>query len=87
MTNNQLCTICGSQLIEKTVDYIDRSNGHFLIVRDVPVKECVDNGHQFFHASVAKKIERLFELDRQNALSPKEVVSVPVVELDMAGSP
>ena len=84
MIDTQLCAICGSQLIEKTVDYIDRSNGHFLIVRDVPVQECAENGHQFFHASVAKKIERLFELDRQNALSPKEVVSVPVVELDMA---
>jgi YgiT-type zinc finger domain-containing protein len=79
--NNQ-CAICGSKLVSKKIEYIDRSEDHFLIVRDVPVQECEENGHQFFHAGVAKQIEKLFELDRQQALEPVEVISVPVVELD-----
>jgi len=79
-----VCEICGSVLVDKEIDYIDHSDGHFLIVRSVPVQECIENGHQFMHASVAKKIERIFELDRSEALQPKEVISVPVVELDMA---
>ena len=77
------CPICGSQLILKEIEYIDRNDGHFLIVRAVPVQECVENGHQFMHASVAKKIEWLFDMDRQQVLQPKEVLSVPVVDLDM----
>jgi hypothetical protein len=81
--NQLICTICGSQMIEKAIDYIDNSNDHFLIIRDVPVQECIENGHQFLHASVAKKIEQLFDLDRQQALVPKETIMVPVVVLDM----
>ena len=79
-----VCAICGSRLVIKTIEYIDRANDHYLIVRDVPVQECVENGHQFMHASVAKKIERLFELDRQKMLKPTDTMTIPVVELDMA---
>jgi hypothetical protein len=75
------CPICGSQLITKGIEYFDDNNSHFLIVREVPVRECQENGHQFRHASIAKKIEQLFELDRNHALTPTEVISVPVVEL------
>jgi YgiT-type zinc finger domain-containing protein len=77
------CPICGSPLISKKIEYFDDNDGHFLIVREVPVRECVENGHQFMHASIAKKIEKLFELDRNHAVIPKEVIVVPVVELDM----
>ncbi len=79
------CAICGSRLVKKQIDHIDRNNGHFLIVRNVPVRECVENRHQFLQASAAKKIERLFELDCANALTPMETVAVPIVELNMAG--
>lgn len=44
----------------------------------------MENGHQFIHARVAKKIEQLFEMERRQALTHKGMVSVPVVELDMA---
>ena len=77
-----ICAICGSPLVNRTIDYIDRNDGRYLIVHNVPVRECAENGHQFFHASVAKKIERLFELDRQRVLKPTRIVSVPMVELD-----
>ncbi len=85
IANNETssCPICGSRLEQKTIEYIDDNDGHFLLVREVPVRECIENGHQFMQASVAKKIERLFELDRRHEVTPKEVISVPVVELDM----
>lgn len=77
------CPICGSTMTNQTIDYIDKSAENYLIIRDVPVQECLENGHQFFHATVAKEIERLFELDRKHALRPQEIVSVPVVALEM----
>ena len=77
------CAICGSRLVQKQIDYTDRNNGHFLIVSNVPVRECVENGHQFLHASSAKKIEQLLELDREHALSPTETLTVPVIEFDV----
>jgi len=82
-TETRYCPICNSQMAEKLIDYIDNEQGQFLIVRNVPVRECIENGHQFLHASVAKKIERLFELDRTHSLTPKETIAVPVVELGM----
>ena len=81
--NQPLCSICGTPLVDRTIDYIDKNNDHYLIVRDVTVQEC-QNGHQFFHASIAKKIEKLFEMERQHLLHPKTTISVPVVELDAA---
>lgn len=85
MKTEKVCPICGSSVVEKKIQYIDQNEGHFLIVEDVPVEECTENGHQFFHASVAKKIEQLFDLERQRALIPKSTIAVPVVELGMAG--
>lgn len=83
-TEIKVCPICGSEMTHETIDYIDKSGENYLIIRDVPVQECLEHGHQFFHATVAKEIERLFELDRKHALRPQEVVSVPVVALEMA---
>jgi len=83
-TDNPLsvCPICGSPMTHERIDYIDKNDENYLIIRDVPVQECIENGHQFFPAAIAKEIERLFELDRNHALQPKEIVRVPVVELE-----
>ena len=77
-----LCPICGSPVTIKRIDYVDWSDGHILVIRDVPVRECRDFGHQFMAAGVAKKIEHLFDLDRQGILLPREVLATPVVKLD-----
>ena len=77
------CPICSKPLAGKLIDYIDKNDGHFLIIRDVPVQEC-ESGHQFFHTSVAKKIERLFEMERKHLLTPTTTIAVPVIELDIA---
>jgi YgiT-type zinc finger domain-containing protein len=79
-----MCPICGSEMTDKTIDYSDWSDGHLLVVRDVPVRECQAEGWRFFQARVARALERLFELDRQHKLEPIETMDVPVVKLSLA---
>ncbi len=79
-----ICPICGSPVIEKEIDYSDWSADHLLVVRSVPVRECVENGHRFFHASVARSLDRLFLADQQGRLKPISMMQVPVVEFDAA---
>jgi hypothetical protein len=79
-----MCAIYGSALIVKRIDYIDSNDGQFLIVRNVPIQECIESGHQFMDAAAAKEIEKIFELDRLHLLKPGQTISVPVVELEMA---
>jgi YgiT-type zinc finger domain-containing protein len=78
-----ICPICGSQMTDKIIDYSDWSDGHLLVVRDVPVRECQASGHRFFQARVARALERLFKLDRQRKLEPIETMEVPVVKLEL----
>ncbi|MBI1882145.1 MAG: YgiT-type zinc finger protein [Chloroflexi bacterium] len=85
MENEQnLCPLCGSEIVEKIIDYSDWNDGHLLVVRGVPVRECMANGHRFFHARIARSLERLFEADRHGQLKPVEIMEVPVVKLDLA---
>ena len=77
------CPICGSEMTDKIIDYSHWNDGHLLVVRDVPVRECQAGGHRFFPARVARALERLFELDRQRKLEPVETMEVPVVKLDL----
>ena len=78
-----ICPICGSEMTDKIIDYSDWNDGHLLVVRDVPVRECQASGHRFFSARVARALERLFELDRQRKLEPVETMEVPVVKLEL----
>ncbi len=78
------CPICASPTVRKVIPYMDWNDGHILVISDVPVRECREYGHQFLHAGVARKIERLFDLDRQHLLQPRKMMNTPVVELSMA---
>jgi len=79
-----ICPICGSEMTDKIIDYSNWSDGHLLVVRDVPVRECQAGGHRFFPARVARALERLFELDRQHKSVPIETMEVPFVKLSLA---
>ena len=78
------CPICGSEVSDKIIDYSDWSDGHLLVVRDLPVRECQAGGHCFFPARIARALERLFELDGQHDLEPVETMEAPVVNLSLA---
>lgn len=79
-----ICPICGSEIVEKIINYSDWNEGHLLVAREVPVRECKVNGHRFFNAKVARSLEQLFEADRQGRLEPVEIMEVPVVKLNLA---
>jgi YgiT-type zinc finger domain-containing protein len=79
-----ICPLCGSEMTDRIIDYSDLSDGHLLVVRDVPVRECQAEGRRFFQARGARALERLFELDRQHKLEPVETREVPVVNLSLA---
>jgi len=70
-------------MTDKIIDYSDWSDGHLLVVRDVPVRECQAIGHRFFPALIACALERLFELERQHKLELVETMEVPVVKLEL----
>ena len=78
-----ICPLCGSEMPDRIIDYSDWNDGHLLVVRDVPVRECQASGPRFFQARVARALERLFELGRQHKLEPSETMEVPVVKLEL----
>lgn len=82
LTEKRLCPICGSEMTARLIDW---SESHVLVIREVPVQECRDFGHQFMNVGVAKEIERLFERDQQGTLKPQEILSTPVVTLNALG--
>ena len=51
-----ICPICGSEMTDKIIDYSDWNDGHLLMVRDVPVRECQAGGHRFFPARGARAL-------------------------------
>ena len=85
MDNKQeVCSICGSELIDLLIDYSDWHSGHLIVVRDVPVRECTENGHRFFRAKVVRSLEKLFQAEQQEELTPVEIMEVPVFILEPA---
>lgn len=66
------------------IDYSDWSSGHLIVVRDVPIRECEDNGHRFFQAKIARSLEKLLEAERQEEIVPIEIMEVPVFKLPVA---
>jgi YgiT-type zinc finger domain-containing protein len=82
-SEKDICPICGSAIVEKTIDYSDWQDGELLVIRDVPVRECQEWGHRFFHARVAKELERLLDLISHGEVQPSEKIEVPVFQLQL----
>ena len=78
-----ICPICGSELSEKVIEYSDWNNNHLVVVRDVPVRECKENGHRFFQARVARSLEKLLAAEKQETVQPVELLQVPVFKLEI----
>jgi YgiT-type zinc finger domain-containing protein len=73
------CNFCGNKKFRaKTVQYILRKNGKFLIMDNVPCEECEFCGEQYFKASDLKKIEARFERLTAGHKKPERRIMVPV---------
>ena len=77
----KVCSFCGNKnFVDKTVQYIYRRDGHFLVVNDVPCEECEYCGEQYFKADALKKIEKDFEDIYYSGKKVKKELKVPVEE-------
>ena len=76
---NKRCHFCGNvHFEEKKVKYTYTHNDKYLIVDDVPCKQCTYCGEQYFKANVLKTIEKEFnEIHTQGKIVTKEI-RVPV---------
>ena len=73
------CSFCGNQkTIQKTVQYIYKHNGKFLLLNNVPCEECSFCGEQYFAADVLKKIEHEFNEIYVDGKKATGIVKVPV---------
>jgi YgiT-type zinc finger domain-containing protein len=84
MRTKSVCPICGGRLTQKQIDYVDWHNGSLVVVKDVPVKECVENGHQILAARTAKEIEQLFDRFAAHRIQATQTLRVPVLALSPA---
>ncbi len=79
MSSKNVCYVCGSSDFDKrTVEYIYRRQGKYLIVRDVPCEVCLHCGERYYPGDSLLRIEERFrEIYEQHAL-PADAIQVPI---------
>lgn len=76
---NDGCSFCGNKnFVRKTVQYIYRHEGKFLVVNEVPCEECTYCGERYYDGPVLERIEREFIRIHKDGKSPPSEVVVPV---------
>lgn len=73
------CHFCGNKHIrETTCQYTYQRNDKYLMVDQVPCRQCEYCGEQYFAADVLKAIESEFEAIHVHGKVPKRKIDVPV---------
>jgi len=75
------CPRCQRALEDVTIEYVIRSNGQLLIIRDVPALLCRVGGHKYILEKTLDQIEYLLHLEKERQLQPLETMRVPVFSL------
>ena len=75
------CPRCRSGLEEIAIEYVTRSDGRILVVRNVPALRCRTNGHEFMLVDTLNQLENLIELGGLHQVEPEETLAVPVFSL------
>ncbi|KOR28664.1 hypothetical protein TI03_04205 [Achromatium sp. WMS1] len=75
----EICHFCGNKNFKfiKT-QYTYQKNAKFLIIDDVPCKQCEYCGEQYFEANVLKKIENEFEVIHYHRKKTTKQIIVPI---------
>lgn len=76
------CPRCKSDLDDIVIEYVDRSDGRLLVIRDVPALRCRANGHEYLLEEALDRIERLLELEKAHAVQPADTLEVPVFSFE-----
>ncbi len=86
----KVCHFCGNKNFKNTqVQYTYKHDDDFLIVNDVPSKQCEYCGEQYFKGSVLKQIEKEFFSIHSHGKKVKKELIVPVEqysEIQSAGN-
>ncbi|PKO22724.1 MAG: YgiT-type zinc finger domain-containing protein [Chloroflexi bacterium HGW-Chloroflexi-1] len=74
------CYICGHrECEERSVTYVYRRHGDYLIVRDVPCEVCLHCGERYYAGTALLEIERRFMAIYEQAAQPYQTVQASVV--------
>ncbi len=71
------CYFCGGLVEEKTISYMRKWKGKYILIENVPAGVCNQCGEKYFEAKVAEKMDNLM-LKKEKA---KRKISIPVIEL------
>ena len=73
------CQFCGNRNFKEVlVSYTYKHKGKYLLVNDVPCKQCEYCGEQYFRADVLKSIEKEFNEIYLHGKKANRVIKVPV---------
>lgn len=79
----ECCPRCRHNLDDTVIEYVVSSNGHLLMIRDVPAFRCRANGHEYILEKTLDDIEHVLDLEKTSRLQPTEMIQVPVFSLEM----
>ena len=79
----EYCPRCQHDLDDTVIEYVAWTNGHLLVIRDVPALRCRVNGHEYILEKTLDDVERLLNLEKTRKLQPSETIQVPVFSLKM----
>jgi len=74
----EICPICGSKMVDKSVDVVDTINRKLVIIRGISAEVCVRCGERLYSQGELKKMEKLREKIQDNSVQPVTVEEVAV---------
>ena len=74
------CPQCGQEFEDVQIEYLLNDNGQLLMVRDLPVLRCQENGHLFVLEETIDRLEQLMTLEGRNQIKPVSSLTIPVYE-------
>ncbi len=75
------CPKCGSELRDLTIEYMTRDDQRLVVIRDVPVLRCRNQGHEFLLETTLDRLESLIVLEQQEQVQPESMLQIPVFHL------
>ena len=71
------CYFCGGLVEEKTISYMRKWKGEYILIENVPAGVCNQCGERYFEALVAEKMDELMR--QEGEISCR--ISIPVIRL------
>ena len=75
----RICQFCGNKnIIDTITEYTYKHDGNYLIIDDVPCKQCKYCGERYFEAKVLKQIENEYNNIYSLGKRANREITVPV---------